>query len=99
MAVNLEIIETAGDERSAQIAMLPNSDEVSMVVSQLEIDDLREFAAAIMNTAVSSARSGSADIDTVRLLNGWFASMEETIAAGDDMEEILARRRAGGDAR
>ena len=93
MAIDLEALRIADEELSAQVKMLPNPDEVSAVVAQLEMDDLREFAAAIMNAAVASARSGNADMDTIRLLNGWFASMEETIAAGDDLEEILSRRR------
>ena len=46
-----------------------------------------------MNAAVDSAHKGHADLDTIRFLNGWFASMEETIAAGDHIEEILSRRR------
>ncbi len=80
-------------EARAQLEMLPSPDEVSTVISRLEIDDLREFAASIMNAAVDSAHEGHVDLDTVRLLNGWFASMEETVAAGDRLEEILSRRR------
>lgn len=82
------------DELHAQIDMLPSPEEVSSVVSQLETDDLREFATAVMNTSVQAALSGHVDIETIRFLNGWFASMEETIAAGGDIEEILSRRRA-----
>ena len=80
-------------ELHAQISMLPNSEEVSVVVSQLKADDLREFATAIMNASVQAALSGQVDIETIRFLNGWFASMEETIAASDDIEDILSRRR------
>ena len=32
-------------------------------------------------------------MDTILFLNGWFASMEETISAGDQIKEILSRRR------
>ena len=80
-------------EAHAQLEMLPGPDEVSAIVSQLGIDNLREFAASIMNAAVDSAHKGHVDLDTVRFLNGWFASMEETVAAGDRLEEILSRRR------
>ena len=87
--------EHFGDEdASDQIEMLPSSEEVLAVVSELETDDLRDLAASVMNAAVASARRGHCDLDTVRFLNGWFASMEETVAAGDDLEEILSRRRA-----
>ena len=81
-------------ELHAQIGMLPNSEEVSVVVSQLKPDDLREFATAVMNASVQAALSGHVDIETIRFLNGWFASMGETIVAGDDIEDILSRRRA-----
>lgn len=81
-------------ELHAQIDMLPNPEEVSAVVSQLKTDDLREFATAIMNASVQAVLSGHIDIETTRFLNGWFASMEETIAAGDDIDAILSRRRA-----
>ena len=82
------------EELTAQLAMLPDADEVCSVVSQLEPGDLREFAAAIMNVATDHAQKRTTDMETVRLLNGWFASTEETIAAGDYMEEILSRRRS-----
>ena len=96
MAVDLQSIETASEARSIQIEMLPSADEVAAVVSRLEVDDLRDFAAAIMNAAVDLAHNIDADMETVQLLNGWFASMEETVAAGEDMEEILSRRRMPG---
>ena len=80
-------------ELSSQVEMLPKPDEVSTVVWKLKVDDLREFATSVMNIAVDSAHKGNADLDTVRLLNGWFATMEENIAAGDNIDEILSRRR------
>lgn len=89
----LDVYHSRDQELTAQLEMLPNSEEVSAVVGQLDIDDLREFAASIMNAAVDSIHRGHADLETVRLLNGWFASMEETIAAGEDIEEILSRKR------
>ena len=82
------------EELNAQLAMLPDAHEVSTVVSQLELGDLREFAASIMNIATDHARKRTTEMDTIRLLNGWFASMEETIAAGGDLDEILSRRRS-----
>ena len=84
------------EELDAQLEMLPDPRAVSTVVSQLDPSDLREFAASIMNVAVDYARKETSDIDAVRLLNGWFASMEETISAGDELEEILSRRRDSG---
>jgi len=82
------------EELNAQLAMLPDAHEVSTVVAQLELGDLREFAAATMNVATDHAQKRTTDMETVRLLNGWFASMEATIAGGHDMDEILSRRRS-----
>ena len=90
-------LEASPDEElSAQLEMLPDARAVSTVVSQLEPSDLREFAASIMNVAMDYARKETSDIDAIRLLNGWFASMEETMAAGGELEEILSRRRGSG---
>ena len=101
--VKQSLAQTAGpleagpdEELSAQLEMLPDARAVSAVVSQLEPSDLREFAASIVNIAVNYARRETSDIDAVRLLNGWFASMEETIAAAGELEEILSRRRGSG---
>ena len=97
MTTGLESLRRLNDEElHAQLDMLPNSEEVSAVISQLGVDDLREFATAVMNASVSSAHKGHIDLDTVRFLNGWFASMEETVAAGDDIDEIMSRRRVAG---
>ena len=87
---------SSDEDLMIQVEMLPNHGEVSAVVNQLSIDDLRAFATAIMNAATDSARKGHVDLDTAQLLNDWFASMEETIYAGDSLEEILSRRRKRG---
>ena len=88
-----QALETANEELVVQLGLLPSPDEVMKVVSRLQIDDLREFACAVMNAAVASAHRGAMDADDIRLLNDWFASMEETVAAGEDIQEILSRRR------
>ena len=89
---------SSDEDLMAQIEMLPDYGEVSTAVNQLSIEDMRAFATAIMNAAADSARKGHVDLDTIRLLNDWFASMEETIYAGDELEEILSRRRKRGTA-
>ena len=69
------------DELRGQLEMLPNPDEVFAAINQLGLDDLREFAVAIMNVAVDSARKGRADLDAITLINDWFATAEELVAA------------------
>ena len=81
-----------GEGMRAQMELLPTPDEVVAVVGHLEVKDLQEFACAIMDTAVRAALDGVLDIDSVRLLNSWFGSVEETVAAGDSIDEILSRR-------
>lgn len=76
-----------------QLEMMPTDDEIFAVTSELEKDDLLEFATSIMSIAVNSARLGNLDLDTIRSINGWFASIEATVAAGSKLESILARRR------
>ena len=75
-----------------QLEMLPNPDEVLTIINKLELGDLREFAVAITNVAVDSARNGHADLDTITLINDWFATAEELVAAGDSLDEILSRK-------
>ena len=79
-------------DRRPQVKMLPTPDDVASVVARLDVEDLRQFTAAIMNCAVASARAGVLDLDSVRLLNSWFGSMEETLAAGKSIDEVLDRR-------
>ena len=81
-----------GEAMREQMELLPSPDEVVAVVGHLEVKDLQEFACAIMDTAVRAALDGVLSIDSVRLLNSWFGSMEETVAAGDSIDEILSRR-------
>ena len=76
------------DELAGQLQMLPAEEEVSTVLSQLETDDLRDFANGVMNVAVSAARRDGTDLEAVRELNNWFATAEEIVAVGDDYEEI-----------
>ena len=79
-------------EMREQLGMLPSPDDVDVVLSQVDERYLREFATAIMTVAVDAAWRNCMGLDDARLLNGWFATMEEIVAAGDDLEEILARR-------
>ena len=80
------------EELGGQLEMLPNPDEVRSAINKLELRDLREFAKAITNVAVDSARKGHTDIDTITLINDWFATVEELVAAGDSIDDILSKK-------
>jgi hypothetical protein len=79
-------------ETEVQLSMFPTPEASVALVENTSIDDLREFTVAIMEIVFALARRAR-DLDVIRLLNGWVASLEETIAAGDDLDEILSRRR------
>ena len=79
-------------ETEVQLSMFPTPEASVALVENTSIDDLREFTVAIMEIVFDLARRAR-DLDVIRLLNGWIASLEETIAAGADLDEILSRRR------
>ncbi len=84
---------TEAEDVSIQLSMLPEPDAVKPLIENTELDDLREFAIALTNLLIDVIRNLNVDIRVITLLNGWIASLEETIAAGDDLDEILSRRR------
>lgn len=79
-------------DRSIQLELLPAGDEIGIIVDQLSRDDLQELAQAVVDILVTSARQGDLDLPHLRLFNEWWGSMEETVAAGDCLDEILERR-------
>lgn len=79
-------------ETEIQLSMFPTPEHSVDLVDNTSLDDLREFTIAIMEIVIDLARR-TRDLDVIRLLNGLIASLEETIAAGDDLDEILSRRR------
>ena len=79
-------------ETEVQLSMFPTLEDTTELVENAALNDLREFTIAIMEIVIDLARR-TRDLDVIRLLNGWIATLEETIAAGDDLEEILSRRR------
>ena len=79
-------------DRSIQLELLPAGHEIAIIVDQLSKDDLQELAQAVVGIVVTSARQGNIDLPHLRLFNEWWGSMEETVAAGDCLDEILERR-------
>lgn len=83
----LETLEWEG-----QLAMLPTLDEVTGVVRNLPVEQLRDYSIAITTIAVDLFRSWSLDLQALRDLNGWYATAEEIAVLGDRVDEILALR-------
>ena len=80
------------DDYDIQLSMLPSTSEISFVIENSELSDLREYADAVTGIAVNLIRSSGANLATVALLNDWFATLEEIIEMGDELEEIESRR-------
>ena len=57
-----------------------------------------KMAAEIVNGSIEHAKGNIDRLEYVRLVNGWIATAEETVAAGGRLSRIAARRHinAGG---
>ena len=71
-------------ELRGQIRMLPSAEDIEAIVSEVDPGYLRGFATAIMTVAADEARRECMGLEAVSQLNGWFATMEELVAAGVD---------------
>ena len=92
-ALGIVDTQSAPRELHGQIDMLPSPGEVSDIMEHVEGETLREYAVAVTNIAVRLAHPTMPNrVREVADLNGWYASMEETVAAGDQIDEILAKR-------
>lgn len=89
--VAVAIAYEVDEDYAAQVELLPDPEQIDTVVRSLAIEVLRDYSCAVTGCAVSMFQSGRADLDTLRTLNGWFASMEEILDAGDALGEILSR--------
>ena len=72
---------------------LPTSEEVEELVHALDAPTLRDLSSAILTASIDYAQGRSENLAYLRTLNSWIATAEETVAAGEDMDEILARRK------
>ena len=77
---------------------LPDSNEVKKLTGT-ELDDatLREAARFFMNLAVEQAQQGFVDKQQLVDMRSWFATLEVTAEAGDNLNEILSRRKGRRD--
>lgn len=79
------------EELLDQLGRLPTPDQVREVMSALPTKTLRELGEEIMNGGVTVLTGGD-NLDFARLLNSWFATGEETIAAHGRPGRVLTRR-------
>ena len=79
------VIDKKHFEMYEQIRRLPSAEDVEAILSEVDHHGrLREFATAIMRVAVAEARRECMGLKAVKQLNGWFATMEETVAPDVD---------------
>ena len=81
------------DKLRSHIDELPTSEEVEELVHALDPPTLREFSSAILTDSIAYVEGRCDKLAYLQILNSWIATAEETVAAGEDMDEILARRK------
>ena len=81
------------DKLRSHIDELPTSEEVEELVHALDAPTLRELSSAILTASIEYVEGRSDKLAYLQILNIWIATAEETVAAGEDMDEILARRK------
>ena len=72
---------------------LPTSEELEELIYALDAPTLRELSSAILTVSIDYAQGRSEKLAYLRTLNSWIATAEETVASGEDIDEILARRK------
>jgi hypothetical protein len=75
-----------------QVEMMPTGTEIEFLVTRLPHDDLKTLSCGFIASAVEAASKGQIHVDAIVELNGWLSTMEETLDAGDTIDELLARR-------
>ena len=88
-----ELKISAVDELSGRLDELPTSEEIEELIYALDVPTLREFSSAILTASIDYVEGRSDKLAYLQNLNSWIATAEETVAAGEDMDEILARRK------
>ena len=70
--------------------LLPSPEAVEALLSRADKEYLRQFSIAIMNAVVVEGRQHRLSPETLSLVNGWFATMEE-LDTGGALDEALSR--------
>ena len=85
------------DELSGHLDKLPTSAEVEELICALDVPTLREMSAAMLTASIDYVEGRNDKLQYLELLNSWIATAEETIAAGEDLDKILAKRKGKAD--
>ena len=80
------------DDYEVQLSMLPETEDIHLVVENTELSDLRGYAVAVTDIAISLARTSSAHLGAVKRLNDCFVTLEGISELGDDLEDIESGR-------
>ena len=81
------------DELLDSLGGFPTSAEIEELVNALDVHSLRGMSSAILTAGVDYSE-GRLDKPAYRkILNSWVSTAEETVAAGEDIDAILARRK------
>ena len=82
---------------SGHLDKLPTSEEIEELICALDVPTLREMSSAMLTASVDYLEGRADKLQYLELLNSWIATVEETIAAGEGVREILARRKGRND--
>ena len=81
------------DKLRSHIDELPTSEEVEELVHALDAPTLRELSSAILKASIAYVEGRSEKPAYLQVFNSWVATAEETVASGEYIDEILARRK------
>ena len=76
-----------------QLEKLPKPEGVEELFSVLRVAALRELSVEVINSAIEYVKSNGDRLEHVKLINSWLATAEETVAAGRNLNRIVARRK------
>ena len=85
------------DELSGHLDKLPTTKEVEEIIYALDVPTLREMSAAMLTASIDYVEGRTDKLQYLELLNSWIATAEETIAAGEDLDKVLAKRKGKSD--
>ena len=71
----------------------PTAEEIEELVNGLDVPTLRGMSSAILTAGVDYSEGRLDKPAYWKILKSWIATAEETVAAGEDIDAILARRK------